>query len=129
MYSIFKEVIKLKITYDPEVDAAYIRFVEGPIQVTTHRLSEDIALNYGPDGEVVGIEILSAREYLKFSNHIPEIQLENLKPVSLWMSSCYIITAERSISNWGKTQPLSCILDKYQPEHGNESEPATRNSK
>lgn len=73
----------MKISYDPEVDAAYIRFVEGPVQVTTHRLSEDIAINYGPNGEVVGIEILSAREYLKFSNHIPEIQLENLKPISL----------------------------------------------
>ncbi len=73
----------LKISYDPEVDAAYIRFVEGPIQVTTHRLSEDIAINYGPHGEVVGIEILSAKEYLKFSNHTPEIQLENLKAVSL----------------------------------------------
>jgi uncharacterized protein YuzE len=83
MCSIFKVVIKLKISYDPEVDAAYIRFVEGPVQVTTHRLSEDIAINYGPNGEVVGIEILSAREYLKFSNHIPEIQLENLKPISL----------------------------------------------
>ena len=82
MCSIFEEVIKLKISYDPEVDAAYIRFVQGPIQVTTHRLSEDIAINYGPDGEVVGIEILLAREYLKFSNEIPEIQLENLKPVS-----------------------------------------------
>ena len=73
----------MKISYDPEVDAAYIRFVQGPVQVTTHRLSEDIAINYGPNGELVGIEILSAREYLKFSNEIPEIQLENLKPVSL----------------------------------------------
>ena len=83
MCSVFEEVIKLKISYDPEVDAAYIRFVQGPVQVTTHRLSEDIAINYGPNGELVGIEILSAREYLKFSNEIPEIQLENLKPVSL----------------------------------------------
>ena len=73
----------MKITYDPDVDAAYIRFVEGPIQVTTHRLSEDIAINYGPEGELVGIEILSAKEYLKFSNQIPEIQLENLKAVNL----------------------------------------------
>lgn len=73
----------LKISYDAEVDAAYIRFVEGPVQVTTHRLSEDIAINYDPDGKVVGIEILSAKEYLKFSNHTPEIQLENLKAVSL----------------------------------------------
>jgi len=73
----------LKISYDPEVNAAYIRFVEGPIEVTTHRLSEDIAINYGPNGEVVGIEILSAKEYLKFSDHTPEVQLENLKAVSL----------------------------------------------
>ncbi len=73
----------MKITYDPDVDAAYIRFLEGPIQVTTHRLSEDIAINYGPGGELVGIEILSAKEYLKFSNQIPEIQLENLKAVNL----------------------------------------------
>lgn len=73
----------MKISYDPEVDAAYIRFVEGPIEVTTHRLSEDIAINYGPKGEVVGIEILSAKEYLKFSDHTPEVQLENLKAVSL----------------------------------------------
>lgn len=73
----------MKISYDPQVDAAYIRFVEGPVQVTTHRLSEDIAINYGPKGEVVGIEILSAREYLRFSNHPPEIQLENLRAVTL----------------------------------------------
>jgi uncharacterized protein YuzE len=49
----------LKIAYDPEVDGAYIRFLEGPVQVTTHRLSEELAINYGPEGQVVGIEILS----------------------------------------------------------------------
>ena len=31
----------MKIKYDPEVDAAYISFKKGPIQVTTLRLSED----------------------------------------------------------------------------------------
>jgi len=31
MSSIFEEVIELKISYDPEVDAAYIRFVQGPV--------------------------------------------------------------------------------------------------
>ena len=76
-------MIPLKISYDPDVDAAYIRFGEGPVQVTTHRLSEDIAINYGPAGEIVGIEILSAREYLRFTNHTPEIELENLKGVTL----------------------------------------------
>ncbi len=48
----------MKITYDPEVDALYIRFVDEPSQVTTQRLSEDVAVNYAPDGRIVGMEIL-----------------------------------------------------------------------
>ena len=68
----------MKITYDPNVDALYFRIVDNPVQVTTHRLSEDIAVNYGPKGEVVGIEILSAHEHLHFSGKNPSITAENL---------------------------------------------------
>ena len=53
----------MKITYDPEVDALYIRFVDGPVEALTRRLSDDIALNYTDEGRVVGIEILAASEY------------------------------------------------------------------
>ena len=31
----------MRISYDPEVDALYIRFMTGTIEVTTHQLSED----------------------------------------------------------------------------------------
>jgi len=32
--------------------------------VTTHRLTEDVAVNYAPDGSIVGIEVLEASRYL-----------------------------------------------------------------
>ncbi len=68
----------MKITYDAKVDALYLRFVDKPMHVTTQRLSEDIAVNYGPKGEVVGLEILSAHEHLQFSGKQPQIKAENL---------------------------------------------------
>lgn len=70
----------MKITYDPTVDAAYIRLKEGKYEVTTHRLTEEIAINYAPNGSVVGIEILDASKYL-LKHKRPQIQLENLQPV------------------------------------------------
>ena len=52
-----------RLSYDPQVDAAYIRLEEGAFQVTTHQLNEDVAINYAPDGRIVGIEILSASNF------------------------------------------------------------------
>ena len=71
----------MKITYDPNVNAAYIRLREGKFQVTTQRLTEDIAINYDPHGSVVGIEILDASKYL-FKHKQPQIELENLQIAS-----------------------------------------------
>ena len=71
----------MKISYDSQVDALYVRFVDKKVQVTTHRLTEDIAINYGPDGDVVGIEVLSAHEHLKFSGQKPELETQNLTVV------------------------------------------------
>jgi uncharacterized protein YuzE len=69
----------MKITYDSHVDAAYIRFKPGRFQVTTQRLTEDVAVNYAPDGSVVGIEVLDASKYL-IKHRRPQIELENLQP-------------------------------------------------
>ena len=69
----------MKISYDSKVDALYVRFTDNPTQVRTHRLSEDVAVNYGPKGEVVGIEVLSAHEHLHFSGKKPQLKAENLK--------------------------------------------------
>ena len=49
----------MKIKYDPKVDAAYISLKKGPTRVTTVRVTEDVAIDLGPHGEIVGIEARS----------------------------------------------------------------------
>ena len=70
----------MKIKYDPQVDAAYISFKKGPTQATTMRVNEDIAIDFGPGEEIVGIEILDASKHLGLSRQHPEVKLENLVP-------------------------------------------------
>lgn len=72
----------MKIRYDPTVDAAYIFFQEGRAQVSTVRLTEDIAVDFGPGEEVYGIEILDASKHLGLKPDTPSITLENLKAAS-----------------------------------------------
>jgi uncharacterized protein YuzE len=71
----------MKVRYDPEVDAAYIFFKKGRVQVTTIRITEDVAVDLGPAEEIVGIEVLDASEHLGFSRERPEIELENVHVV------------------------------------------------
>ncbi len=68
----------MRITYDEQVDALYIRLLEGEFQCRTVRLSDTVALNMGPANELVGIEVLDARKTLDFDAQ-PEVDLENLK--------------------------------------------------
>jgi uncharacterized protein YuzE len=71
----------MKVRYDPEVDALYISFKKGLTQVTTIRLSEDVAMDFGPGEELAGIEVLDASSHLGIDRSKPEIKLENLEPV------------------------------------------------
>lgn len=71
----------MRITYDAQVDAMYIRFLDGSFQTTTHRLSEDVAINYAPDGRIVGIEILDASAYVFQPGKEREVEIQNLIPV------------------------------------------------
>jgi len=68
----------MKIKYDQEVDAAYISFKKGPMEVTTIRLTEDIAIDLAPNEEIVGIEVLDASEHFGFKKEKPAIELENI---------------------------------------------------
>lgn len=72
----------MKISYDSQVDALYIRFADEPTQVTTQRLSEDVAVNYAADGRIVGIEILDASEYVFHSAAERKVIVQNLAAVS-----------------------------------------------
>lgn len=67
----------MKISYDPEADALYIRLVEGEYECRTLRLNDEIALNIGPGEMLVGIEILDAKEVLG-KGQLPKVVLENV---------------------------------------------------
>ena len=68
----------MKITYDPEVDALYIRFKEGP--VTTEHVAEGIAMDYDAEGKLAGIEILDAAQRLGDSASLKQAVLETVAP-------------------------------------------------
>jgi uncharacterized protein YuzE len=70
----------MKISYDAEVDALYIRLLEGEHQCRTLRLTEEVSLNIGPGEELVGIEILDAKEVLGKGAR-PTVVLENVPAV------------------------------------------------
>ncbi len=67
----------MRISYDAEVDAVYIRLLEGDYQCRTLRLADEIILNIGPDEVLVGIEVLDAREVLG-KGAVPSVILENV---------------------------------------------------
>ena len=68
----------MKISYDPETDALYIRLLEGQHECRTLRLNEEVALNIGPGETLVGIEILDAQQVFG-EGGIPPISLENIQ--------------------------------------------------
>jgi uncharacterized protein YuzE len=72
----------MKISYDSEVDALYIRLVEGEQECRTVRLNEEIALNIGPGEMLVGIEVLDAKKVLG-GGKIPKLVLENMPASSI----------------------------------------------
>lgn len=67
----------MKISYDPEIDALYIRLIEGKHECRTVRLNEEIALNIGEGEKLVGVEILDAKEVLG-SGQVPAVVLEGI---------------------------------------------------
>ncbi len=68
----------MKISYDSEVDALYIRLLDGPQECRTVRLTEQVALNFGPGEKLVGIEILDAKEVLG-AGQLPTLAVENVR--------------------------------------------------
>ena len=54
----------MKITYDKEVDALYIRFQDGKF-VKNSKVSDGIILDIGTKGIILGLEILDAKHRLK----------------------------------------------------------------
>ncbi|MEO5360372.1 MAG: DUF2283 domain-containing protein [Nitrospirota bacterium] len=66
----------MRITYDSEVDALYIRFIE--TTVTTEHVAEGIAVDYDSEGRIAGIEILDAVMRVGSKDVFKKITLEDL---------------------------------------------------
>jgi uncharacterized protein YuzE len=66
----------MRITYDQEVDALYIRFKE--TTVTTKHLAEGIAADYDSEGRLAGIEILDAMKRLDDPTVFKQVTLEDV---------------------------------------------------
>lgn len=66
----------MKITYDHEVDALYIRFKD--TTVTTKHLAEGIAADYDAEGRLAGIEILDASKRLDDPMAFKRVVLEDI---------------------------------------------------
>jgi uncharacterized protein YuzE len=66
----------MKITYDPEVDALYIRFRE--TTVTTQHLAEGLAADYDAEGHLAGIEILDVVKRLGDRDIFKQVILEDI---------------------------------------------------
>lgn len=66
----------MRITYDPEVDALYIRFLE--TTVTTEHIGEGLAADYDAEGHLAGIEILDASKRLGDKDVFRQVTLENI---------------------------------------------------
>ena len=68
----------MKISYDPEIDALYIRLLDGKHECRSVRLSDEVALNIGAGEKLVGIEILDATSVLG-TGRAPGVTLEGLE--------------------------------------------------
>ena len=66
----------MRITYDSQVDALYIRFIEKT--VTTEHVAEGVALDYDNDGRLAGIEILDAVRRFGSKDVFKKVTLEDL---------------------------------------------------
>lgn len=67
----------MRITYDRQADAMYIRLLEGDRQCRVVRLTEDIALDFSEGEKLVGIEVLGASRLFKKPD-APVIELKDL---------------------------------------------------
>ena len=66
----------MRITYDQDVDALYIRFIE--TTVTTQQIAEGIAVDYDSQGRIAGIEILDTVKRFGSKDIFKKVTLEDL---------------------------------------------------
>jgi uncharacterized protein YuzE len=69
----------MRLAYDKQADALYIRLLEGESQCRVVRLTDDIALDFAAGEKLVGIEILGASRLFE-RPEAPTVELHDLLP-------------------------------------------------
>lgn len=69
----------MKIEYDKDADAMYIRLQESNFQCRNVRLTDEIALDFAAGEKLVGIELLGASRLFEKPEN-PVIELKDLIP-------------------------------------------------
>jgi uncharacterized protein YuzE len=64
----------MNISYDPNYDVMYLKFCDGKI-VDTIEVEANVLIDYGPQGEIMGIEIIDASKLTK-ANPLHEIVIK-----------------------------------------------------
>lgn len=72
----------MKITYDPEADALYIRLNEKPRRRGAQKVTPNVILDFDIDGNVQGIEILAASESVENPLEAVHVLLGETNPES-----------------------------------------------
>lgn len=63
----------MKITYDKKVDTVYIKLNERAVYKSSKKVTDDVLVDYADNGQVMGVEILSASKnsLLPLSKNVP----------------------------------------------------------
>lgn len=64
----------MNISYDPNYDVMYLKFSDGKI-VDTIEVEANVLIDYGLQGEIMGIEIIDASKLIK-ANPLNEIVIK-----------------------------------------------------
>ena len=61
----------MNIFYDDKSDLLYMQFTEKKEDVINKRVAEDVVLDIGKKGKIVGIEFLNASSHISLENLLP----------------------------------------------------------
>jgi uncharacterized protein YuzE len=62
---------EVKISYDDRTDLLYLRFDERKQEIENKRVTDDVVLDIGAGGKIIGIEILDASLHLDLERLLP----------------------------------------------------------
>ena len=60
----------MKIIYDPKYNIAYIQLREKIKDVETLKISDEVNIDWTPDGKIYGIELLNANDQLDLTHEL-----------------------------------------------------------